>query len=78
MPLIQHYEVEVEVIVRVRNTSNDTTIVQYSTMSHRDANSYDTAKSIPAAATKCIDDLHKKVGAIARLTRDQEKERLAR
>lgn len=81
MPLMQDYEVEVEVTVRVRNTSSSRsggaeTVMQCSTTAVKEANSYDSARSIPAALTNCIDEVHKKVSAIARITKDHETERL--
>ena len=81
MPLMQDYEVEVEVTVTVRNTSSSRnggaeTVMQYSTVHLEKANSYTPVLSIPAALTRCIDALHKKVSAIARITKDHETTRL--
>lgn len=78
MPLMQHYTVEVEITVKVRNTSTsqDFTLLNITTTARQAANSYDNAKSIPAAVTKAIDELHKKAASHARLARDHETERL--
>lgn len=75
MPLMQDYEVEVEITVRVR-TSNDFMLLDITTTEQQKANSYTSGKSIPAAVTKAIDELHKKAAAHARLARDHETERL--
>lgn len=78
MPLIQRYDVEVEIIFKVINTSTSerSTILNITTTARQEANSYDNGKSIPAALTKAIDELHKKAAAHARLARDHETERL--
>lgn len=81
MPTMQEYEVEVEVTVTVRNTSASRsggakTVMQYSTTHVEKANSYSPPFSIPAALTRCIDALHKKVASVARITKDHETARL--
>lgn len=76
MPLMQNYDVEVEITVKVRNTSGDYTLLHTMMVVQQKANSYDSGKSIPAAVTKAIDELHKKAAAHARLARDHETERL--
>lgn len=83
MPIMQDYVVEVEITVRVRNTSHSRVggaekIVDYSTAVEEDANSYSPGQSIPAATTRAIDELHAKVSQIVRIAKDHETKRLSR
>lgn len=82
MPTMQDYEVEVEIIIRVRNVSASRVggaekIVDYSTAVVEDANSYNPSYSIPAATTRAIDELHAKVSQIVRIAKDHETKRLS-
>lgn len=83
MPIMQDYTVEVEITIKVRNTSHTRVggaenVVNYSTATEEIANSYDSGQSIPAATTRAIDELHAKVSQIVRIAKDHETKRLSK
>jgi len=83
MPIMQDYEIEAELTIRIRNVSASRVggaekIADYSVVTVENANSYSPGQSIPAATTRAIDELHAKVAHIARITQDHETRRLAK
>lgn len=72
MPTIRNYNIEVSVVVRVRDTEKETTVIHIEKSERQKANSYNPLLSIPKVVEGCIDELKGEISPHIRFVHHSE------